>query len=228
MKNVLKRINKFWVSDVSFLLLLGMLVFTVFILPVFIEYQNDATFFLNAMLILLFFVGVFSSMEKSFIVLSAVLFLIHVSLRLIRFGDNPFDFYLFERIAAILNLIALTVVNLRLLFRDDEVNFYRIIGSINVYLLVSIIGAIGFEVIQILAGTSIVGQDFELSGTDVDFGYYIYYSLTCVSTLGFGDMYPVNFAAKMLSTFLSALGILYPAVIISKLVSYASSGKYSS
>lgn len=227
MKKVLKKIKSYWVSDVSFLALLAMLIFTVFVIPVIVEYQKDATFFLNFMLISLFFIGIFSAKEKSYIILSSILLLFHIILRLIRFGDNPYDFYLLERIVAILNLIALAVVNMLLLFRNNQVNIYRIIGSINVYLLVSLLGAFGFEVIHFTTGKSIVGEGVFLEGTDVDFGEYIYYSLTCISTLGFGDVFPVNFATKMLSTFLSALGILYPAVVISKLVSYAAQEKKS-
>lgn len=227
MKKVLKKINSYWVSDVSFLALLAMLIFTVFIIPVIIEYQKDATLFLNFMLISLFFIGIFSAKERAYVILASSLFLLHILLRLIRFGDNPYDFYLIERVVAILNLIALAVVNMLLLFRDNQVNIYRIIGSINVYLLVSLIGAFGFEVIHLTTGQSIIGNEVSLEGMDVDFGEYIYYSLTCISTLGFGDVLPANFASKMLSTFLSALGILYPAVVIAKLVSYAAQEKLS-
>ncbi|MFD2035345.1 potassium channel family protein [Belliella marina] len=224
MNSIIKKINKFWVSDVSFPALLIMLIFTVFILPVYIEYQKDATLFLNIMLILLFFVGIFSSHEKPYLILSSVLLLLHISLRLIRFGDNPYDFYLLERVVAILNLIALVTINISLLFRNDEVNIHRIIGSINVYLLVAMIGAFGFEVMHLITGESIEGNK-ALEGLDADFGEYIYYSLSCISTLGLGDVFPVNLPAKMLSVLLSASGILYPAVVIAKLVSYASKEK---
>jgi hypothetical protein len=87
------------------------------------------------------------------------------------------------------------------------------------------IGAFGFEIIQLTTNASIVGEGVSLNGMDVDFGEYIYYSLSCISTLGLGDLLPINFPAKMLTTFLSALGILYPAVVIAKLVSYAAREK---
>lgn len=225
MKSLFKEVKSYWVSDVSFPVLLVILIFTVFILPAIIEYQNDATFFLNFMLISLFFIGIFSARTRAYIILSSILLFLHISLRLIRFGDNPYDFYLLERIVAILNLIVLVIVNVLLLFRDSEVNVYRIIGSINVYLLVSMIGAFGFEIIQLTTNASIVGEGVSLNGMDVDFGEYIYYSLSCISTLGLGDLLPINFPAKMLTTFLSALGILYPAVVIAKLVSYAAREK---
>jgi hypothetical protein len=196
-----------------------MLLFTVFILPVMIDREGDTTIFLNIMFILLFIVGVFSAMEKGFLIASISMVTVHLLLRLIRFTDNPYEFYLLERIVIILNLILLTVINIRLLFRDQEVNAYRVIGAVNVYLLVSMAGAFGFEVIQLLTGDSI-GGEINISGMDVDFGNYMYFSLVSISTVGFGELYPVNMSSKMLSVFLSALGILYPAVVIAKLVTF--------
>jgi hypothetical protein len=149
---------------------------------------------------------------------------IHLLLRLIRFTDNPYEFYLLERVVIILNLLLLTFINLRLLFRDEEVNKYRVAGAINVYLLVALAGAFGFEYIHLLTGQSI-GGDVILTGKDEDFGDYMYFSLVSTSTVGFGELYPDGMAAKMLSVFLSVTGILYPAIVIAKLVSLGSQKK---
>jgi hypothetical protein len=47
----------------------------------------------------------------------------------------------------------------------------------------------------------------------------VYYSLVSLTTVGYGDIYPDGMAARMLSVMLSAVGILYPAVVISRLIS---------
>lgn len=219
-----KKAKSYWVSDTSFVSLLAMLLFTVFILPVMIDREGDTTIFLNIMFILLFVVGIFSAMERGFLIASISMITLHLLLRLIRFTDNPFEFYLLERIVIILNLILLAIINTKLLFRDQEVNTYRVVGAVNVYLLVALVGAFGFEVIHILTDNAI-GGEVELTGKDEDFGDYIYFSLVSISTVGFGELYPVNMASKMLSVFLSALGILYPAVVIAKLVSFATEKK---
>jgi len=224
MSNYLQKAKNYWVSDTSFVTLLAMLLFTVFILPVMIDREGDTTIFLNIMFILLFIVGVFSAMERGFLIASISMITIHLLLRLIRFTDNPYEFYLLERIVIILNLLLLVVINVRLLFRDQEVNTYRVVGAVNVYLLVALAGAFGFEVIQLLTENSI-GGEITISGMDVDFGDYMYFSLVSISTVGFGELYPVHMSSKMLSVFLSALGILYPAVVIAKLVSFASEKK---
>ena len=101
-------------------------------------------------------------------------------------------------------------------------NIYRIIGVINVYLLLALIGALTLEVIHAVSGVS-VGGNVVLSGTDIDYVHFIYFSLASLTTVGFGDIYAVSTSAKMLATFLSALGILFPAIVIARLVGLASS-----
>lgn len=224
MADLLKKAKNYWISDASFLSLFLMLFATVFFLPVVIDNEHESTVFLNFMFVLLFFVGVFSSKDKVFLALSISLLSVHIVLKLIRFGENPYEFYLVERVVILLNLLLFVIINVRLLFRDDQVNLYRIVGAVNVYLLMSLVGAIGFEIIQLTHGKSISGS-FHFGGNEKDFVHFMYYSLVCITTVGFGDVVPVIMPAKMLSVFLSALGILYPAVVIAKLVSFPLTAK---
>jgi hypothetical protein len=219
MKNFLKKFKNYWESDISFISLLVMLLFTIFILPVLIDSERENTLFLNFMFIILFFIGIFSSKDRTITIASITMLAIHLSLRLIRFTDNPYEFYLLERIVIVVNLLLFIFINIRLLFRDNEVNTHRILGAINVYLSVALAGGFGFEIIHLIVGESIEGN-IEIIGGDADYGNFIYYSLTNISTVGYGDMYAVNVQAKMLSVFLSFVGILYPAVIIAKLISF--------
>lgn len=138
MNNLLYKTKKYWESDVSFISLLVMLLVIVFVLPVLNEIQLGNSFLLNAMFIVLFFIGIFSARDRVFVISSIIMVSLHLGLRIIRFGD------------------------------------------------------------------------------------FMYFSLVSLSTVGFGDVHPSNTLAKMLSSFLSVLGILYPAVVIAKLVSYAS------
>lgn len=225
-RNFFKHFNEYWLNDVSFVTLLAALIFTVFVLPVLIEYGQMSMFFVNSVFLFLFFTGIWSSDNKFLIVLTLCLFLCQLTLRILRFSSLPFEFYLLERIFGLINMGVFIFVNIRLLFRNSEVNLYRVIGAVNVYLLVAILGAFGFEVIHIVVGDSIAGiSEFakvkELKGLDEDFSTYIYFSLVSLTTVGFGDYTPINVMSKMLSVFLSTTGILYPAVVIAKLVGYS-------
>lgn len=224
MKTYIKNVKEFWVSDSSFVTLLIMLVFTVFVLPVMIDTESDSTLFLNIMFMVLFFIGIFSSKETILVMLTSSLFITHVILKLIRFSDSPLEVYMVEKVVGLLNLMVFIFINFRLLFRNNEINAYRIIGAVNVYLLLALFGAFVLEIIHFHTGKSIVG-DIELVGGDQDFSNYIYYSLVCLTTVGFGDIFPANAAKRMLSVFLSAAGILYPAVVIARLVSSAANHK---
>lgn len=220
MKKYVDKFQRYWLADVSFATLLLMLIGAVFVLPIVMANSDQGVLLFNILLLSVFLTGAFSTPNKWLIFLSISLFTVHLVLRIIRFGDNPYSYYVLENAIAIANTLLFIIINLRLLFRDQSINTYRIIGAINVYLLFALMGALVLEVIHATTGSSIEGN-VELQGNDIDYIHYIYFSLSSITTVGFGDIYPVNVFAKMLATFLSVIGILFPAVIIARLVGLA-------
>jgi hypothetical protein len=223
MKKLIKSFRSYWVQDISFISLLAILVFAIFILPIFIEMNISGMTMLNIMLMLIFFVGIWSANNSRLLFISVLLFSIHLILKIIRFSDSEWEFPVLERLVAGLNTLVFIVINLSLLFRDDKYNFERVLGAVNIYLLIALLGAFLFELIYLTLGSAIEGN-VDIMGTDKDFVHYIYYSLVSLTTVGYGDIFPANHAARMLSVFLSAIGMLFPAVIIARLIS-ASEGK---
>lgn len=217
MRHLIAKLQSYWLADASFVTLLVMLVTAVFILPAIMELSGLGVPLFNILLLSVFFSGIFSTRTVGLIALSAILFGVHLALRLIRFGENPYSFFVLENVIAIANALVFIFINLRLLYRDQSVNAYRIVGAINVYLLFALMGALALEIIHAVTGSSI-GGNVALTGTDSDYPHFIYFSLTSLTTVGFGDIYAVNAPARMLSTFLSTLGMLFPAIIIARLV----------
>jgi hypothetical protein len=222
-KKVVGHINDYLVNDISFLVLLVVLVFIVFVLPVLIEYGHVNMIFVNFVFIFLFFTGIWSCNNRKLVILTTTLFLMQVTLKLLRIGEVQQNIYLLERIFGIVNMGVFIFLNVRLLFKDKEVNLYRVIGAINVYLLLAIMGAFGFEIIQLTIGSSIENLNQSLisksiTGVEEDFASHLYFSLVSLTTVGFGDYTPVNILSKMLAVFLSTSGILYPTVVIARLV----------
>ncbi len=222
-KKVAGHINDYLVNDLSFVLLLLVLLFIVFILPVLIEYGHLDMFFVNLVFIFLFFTGIWSCNNRFLVVLTSSLFIAQVTLKLLRIGEIQQDMYLLERIVGILNMGVFIFLNVRLLFRNQEVNLYRVIGAINVYLLVAIMGAFGLDIIYLTIGSSIENLNQPLTsksitGVEANFAGHLYFSLVSLTTVGFGDYTPVNILSKMLAVLLSTVGILYPTVVIARLV----------
>jgi hypothetical protein len=222
MRNLIRKFQSYWLADASFVTLLIMLITAVFVLPVVMEVTGQGVRLFNIILLGVFFSGIFSTSNVGLMSLSAGLFSIHLALRIIRFGENPYSFFVLENVIGIANALVFIYINLRLLFRDQSVNAYRIIGAVNVYLLLALMGALTLEVIHAATGVSI-GGNVVLTGTDEDYVHFIYFSLASLTTVGFGDVHAVNTAAKMTATFLSTLGILFPAIVIARLVGLASS-----
>jgi Ion channel len=222
MRNLIRTFQAYWLADASFATLLIMLIAVVFVLPVIMELSGHGVLLFNVLLLSVFFSGIFSTRNVALISVSAILFSLHLALRIIRFGENPYSFYVLENVIGIANILVFIFINLQLLFRDRSVTVYRIVGAVNVYLLLALMGALTFEVIHAATGASI-GGNVVLSGKDDDYGQFIYFSLASLTTVGFGDIHAVSTSAKMLATFLSTLGILFPAIVIARLVGLASS-----
>jgi len=222
MRNLIRNFQSYWLADASFVTLLIMLIAAVFVLRVIMEISGHGVLLFNILLLSVFFSGIFSTRSAGLISVSAILFSVHLTLRLIRFGDNPYSFFVLENVIGIANALVFIVINLRLLFRDQIVNAYRIVGAVNVYLLLALMGALTLEVIHAATGVSL-GGNVVLSGKDNDYVHFIYFSLASLTTVGFGDIYAVSTPARMLATFLSTLGVLFPAIVIARLVGLASS-----
>ncbi len=220
MRHLISKFQSYWLADVSFITLLIMLIAVIFVLPVLIERGYHGVFLLNLLLLSVFFTGIFSTQNVWLIALSTLLFIVNLVLRLIRFGDNPYSFFVLENVVGIASVLLFIYINLQLLYRDKSANAYRIVGAVNVYLLFALLGALSFEIIQVTTGSSLAGN-VQFKGGDADYVHFIYFSLVSLTTVGFGDIYPISTPAKMLATFLSTLGILYPAVVIARLVGLA-------
>jgi hypothetical protein len=218
MKNWFHSFHDYWIQDVSFVTLLVMLLFTIFVLPTLIDHDYGGVNLLNLLLIVIIIIGIGSANNKTWILVTSLLVFAQVVLKALRLSGISSEFYLLERVVLCFNLLAFMYINVMLLFRDHEFNSYRVVGGINVYLLFAFLGAFLFELINLITGSSIQGP-VPLTGKDKDYSEYIYYSLTSLTTVGYGDYIPVNRPARMLSVFLSSVGMLFPAIIIARLVS---------
>ncbi|WP_040670072.1 potassium channel family protein [Nitritalea halalkaliphila] len=218
MRETVKRIKSFWLSDVSFVALLLLLLLFCFIIPIFLESGHLSEIGFNGLLVGLFLLSVLSASGAQMRTFALLLLVAHITLKIIRFSDGPLSFALVERIVGVANLLLFIFLNLRLLFRDQEANAYRIIGAVNVYLLLGMFGAFTLEILALTHGEVLQGEII-FQKSDLDFGIYIYYSMVSLSTVGYGDIVPSHISSKMLSSFLSTVGILYPAVVIAQLVS---------
>ena len=214
---MLTKVRKYWLSDVSFVSQMLFLSFLVFVLPIMIEEGFYHPLFVQVLFLLLLLSGLFYEYKNNLIWIATVL----IGLQLYLFVEDFFTLgethFLFNWVT-ILNILFFIYLNFRLLFRDKSINFYRIIGAINIYLLIAVYGALTTGFVHVIKGNSIGGA-LELYNNERDYAQFMYFSLTSLTTVGYGDIYAENMSVKMLGVFLSAVGILFPAVVLARLVS---------
>jgi len=105
------------------------------------------------------------------------------------------------------------------LFQRRDVTIDTILGSIVVYLLVAVAFTMVFEVIEITNPGSFSGVPDHAGAHRAELGTaMMYFSLVCITTMGYGDIVPISSIARPLAVLEGAFGQLYLAVMIARLV----------
>ena len=115
----------------------------------------------------------------------------------------------------ILFMAFMVIVILSFIFREQEVTSNVIYGAIVVYLLIAIMWAFVFSVLEsIHPGSFAVGEDQIEAGRPL----FIYYSFVTITTLGYGDITPVTAPANSFSFLEAVTGQIYLVVLVARLV----------
>lgn len=139
-------------------------------------------------------------------------------------GHSP-SMRIIEYVLWITYFLLLGVMLVRRVFSDDEVNIFRIEGAIAAYIIFGLMFAFGYMLIY-----SVDPSGFNLSErlnmADHRSGFhFVYFSFVTLCTLGYGDISPVSHIAQSVAIFEALFGILFPAILIARLVGLAGSKK---
>ena len=94
----------------------------------------------------------------------------------------------------------------------DRITLDTVNGAIAAYLILALAWAVSFQLMDTLAGGAF---STELAG---DFSAALYFSLTTITTLGYGDIIPVAPFARVWTALEAVVGLLYIVVLIARLV----------
>ena len=120
-----------------------------------------------------------------------------------------------------LNAVTLSVAALAILedaVRAERVTPAKISGALSVYLLMGIIWATVFTILETLQPGSFQLGSRAANGAGEVFGVLFYYSFTTLSTVGYGDITPLRDGARALAMLEAVTGQMYLSVLVARLV----------
>jgi hypothetical protein len=122
-----------------------------------------------------------------------------------------------EGVSAVLALLAGMWVIFEIVFGPGRITAHRVRGAIVLYLSIAIVFAWTYRLIAEAVPDAFSGLKFSVNQHGA-LNPFLYYSLTALTTLGLGDITPVNAFARSLTTLEALLGQLFPAVILARIL----------
>jgi len=123
----------------------------------------------------------------------------------------------FVRMAAmLLYFLMMTWLAVRQVLFSGPIDRNKIVGSVCIYLLLGIIWATLYTLILELSPTTFNGV--EVGMWEENLPNMLYFSFVTLSTLGFGDISPVEPVARFLAYTEAIIGQLYIAILVASLV----------
>jgi Ion channel len=122
----------------------------------------------------------------------------------------------------VFGMAILVVMTLKKTFLPGPVTVHRVMGGVAAYLLIGITWAFAYKLLMEEIPDSIHFQIPLAVGIPTgEPSRLIYFSFETLTTVSFGDAYPVHRIARSLTTAESLIGQLYPAILIATLVGMA-------
>jgi hypothetical protein len=214
-----KLTGHFWNEESGLTSMLILLCISNFLVTPFFSGRPVVTLLIRAFWFFLLVAGITTlSKDKSHIrylsVLPVLLILVSV---LGYFLANPVLVYI-DFLITLSVLFLLTWMVLLKVFESGPVTIHRVVGAIVTFMLLGNIWAFiyHFVYLHVPGSFQIPGSTEYSIASPVTF---LYFSFTTLTTTGYGDIVPLNSLTRTLANIEQLVGVLFPAVLIGRLVS---------
>jgi len=212
------RIPRFWLSDWSLSALLVLLVFSVFVLGPLAQFQA-APEVLSPIIHSLFLLSGFVTALRNRVA-AVIIGVLAAASFVIRWTSHGHPTVALDRADTALALAfcaVLTGVILAHVFSAGRINLHRIQGAVAAYLLLAFMWAFAYKLVVLADPASF---NFAASGFHPQhlIARLIYFSTITLTTVGYGDITPVNPVACSLAALEGFIGQLFPAITLARLV----------
>ncbi|MEY2414372.1 MAG: hypothetical protein QOD84_2978 [Acidobacteriaceae bacterium] len=208
----------FWIEDRGLSFFLGFLILVTMFVPM-VHLSRYGRIGLGLMFALMLFSGAVASIHNRILLyLVIALTVLEFAADLIVEFDASFGHLSWDTVLKISGLAILVVVTLKQTFRPGPVTMHRVMGGVAAYLLIGVTWAFGYKLLMEQRPDAIHFQTFVGGIATGEPSLLMYFSFSTLTSVGYGDAYPVHRIARSLATAEALIGQLYPAVLIATLV----------
>jgi hypothetical protein len=199
--------------------LLASIILVFFIGPVAFDYGLLSIVNLEILFLVILIFSIFLHQHDSKLFKVTVTSLIIILINILFFDNNQSVSQYFLKIL----IVSITIVELfREIFKTKIIDSHIISSAISIYVLVGIFWYLLFMFLLMIDPDSFDIRNFNPEMVSIDM---IYFSFTTLTTLGYGDITPLSYTAKMWSITEAMMGVMFLAVMISRVVSLFGSKK---
>jgi len=210
--------RRFWAQERNLTIFLFFLLAAIVLLPLFNDLRSPNRLLVDTFFALLLLSGVLSISNNRFLIcFTTVLVLAAPIARELTFAMPPQVWTWVHGFISILLTALFLLVILSQVMAEGAVTIHRIQGAIAAYILIALIWALLYSLLeQLIPGSFHLPEEVTLSPLGVE--DFIYFSIVTLTTTGFGDITAVQSLARSFVMLESLIGQLFPAILIARLV----------
>lgn len=222
MKNIRpihRHVTQFWSEERSLTAFLILLIVEIFLIAPMQVKGHAIVLVNNAIFFLLLMTGVLTvTKRKSIQALLAMVVVLAIATRWASLFMQIPGLKILDGIFMLICITGFLAIVLWQVYREGPVTAHRIQGAVAAYLLLSILFAVGFGLLENIRPGSFQGQSQAQIQEGINRSFY-YFSVVTLTTTGYGDITAVSPYARTLVMMEALIGQLYPAILIARLVS---------
>ena len=228
MADITPRLPGFWREDRDLSFFLAFLVLMTIFVPMF-GLSRTGRVAIDLTFALMLFSGAIATIHTRMLrYLIVALTILEFTADLIVEFNPSFSLRSWDTALKVFCMAILVFMTLKQTFLPGAVSVHRVMGGVAAYLLIGVTWAFGYKLLMEMVPDAIHFQTPLAVGVPTgEPSRLIYFSFETLTTVSFGDAYPVHRVARSLTTAESLIGQLYPAILIATLVGMALQARFN-
>jgi hypothetical protein len=211
----------FWVEDRGLSIFLAFLVLITIFVPV-IRLSRPGRIALDMVFAFMLFSGAVATIrQRSFMYLVVVVTVFEFVADLVVEFNSSLGHLGWDTALKVSGLAILIIMTLRHTFRPGKASVHRVMGGVAAYLLIGLTWAFGYKLIMEKRPDAIHFQSSIVGTPTGEPSRLIYFSFGTLTSVGYGDAYPIHRIARSFAMAEALIGQLYPPILIATLVGMA-------